>query len=345
MAACQVVVTSHGGPEVIRVEAAPLPWPGPDEVRVHVHAAGVSFADLLQREGVHPESPTPPYTPGWDVVGVVEAHGPGVTEPPLGTRVAALTVYGAQATHLCLPAARLVVVPPGEDAVEAVCLVMDWVVAYQLIHRVTRLRQGQSALVQGAAGSVGTALLQLGRLAGVRMWGTASAGKHDVVRRYGGIPIDYRTEDVVARVRAETTAAGTGPGVDAVFDAIGGKVTVRSRAALRPGGTLAVFGLTGMLDPSGRRRRNLTARTLWSYARVVGAWALSRRRIRLYSIQRVARRHPDWYQADLTQLFRLLEDGAIAPVIADRITLDDVREAHERLAAGAVTGKIVVALR
>lgn len=272
------------------------------------------------------------------MVGVVEALGPGVQTPRAGSLVAALTVHGGQASHLCWPAADLVEVPATVDPGEAVALVMDWVVADQLIHRVARLRAGQIALVHGAAGSVGSALVQLCIRDGIRVFGTASAAKHGIIRSLGGIPIDYRTEDFVAAVQAATQ----GHGVQAVFDGIGGPVTTRSLRALRRGGTLAVFGLTGLLDSSGRRSSRRTTQTLWAYARVFASAALRGRRARLYSIQRLARRHPDWYRADLTRLFRLLDAGQIHPLIADRITLAEVPRAHERLAHGAVTGKIIV---
>src|SRR5262249_42461767 len=151
------------------------PEPKHGEVRVRVLAAGVALPDVMAREGVHPETPRVPFTPGWDLVGVVDRLGGGVSGIAPRALVAAVPIHGAHAQFVCLPQRELVPVPPGLDAVEAVSLVLNYITAYQMLHRSARVEPGQRVLIHGAAGGVGTALLQLGRLAGLEMYGTCSS--------------------------------------------------------------------------------------------------------------------------------------------------------------------------
>jgi NADPH2:quinone reductase len=169
------IVTHYGGPDELRVVNEERPEPKDGEVRVRVLAAGVSLPDLLMREGVHPETPPLPFTPGWDLVGVVDRLGDGISGIEPGQTVAALPITGAYSEFVCLPQRELVPAPSGLDAAEAVSLVLNYVTAYQMLHRSDHVRPGQRALIHGAAGGVGSALLQLGRLAGLEMYGTCSS--------------------------------------------------------------------------------------------------------------------------------------------------------------------------
>ena len=238
-----IVVTRYGGPDELQLVESPRPEPKLGEVRVRVLAAGVSLPDVMMREGIHPETPTLPFTPGWDLVGVVDQLGDGVSGVEPGQVVAALPIHGAYAEYVCLPARGLVPVPPGLDPGEAVSLVLNYVTAYQMLHRSAKIRPGQRVLIHGAAGGVGSALLQLGRLAGLEMYGTCSSRGAAAVSELGGIPIDYQHQDFVTEIRRLTR-----DGVDAVFDGIGGTNIWRSRKALRPGGKVVAFGLTGSLN-------------------------------------------------------------------------------------------------
>jgi NADPH2:quinone reductase len=195
------------------------------------------------REGVHPETPRVPFTPGWDLVGVVERLGPGVSGIAAGETVAALPISGAYAERICLPQRELVPVPAGLDPAEAVSLILNYITAYQMLHRSARGRAGQRALIHGAAGGVGSALLQLGRLVGLEMYGTCSSKTASTVVDLGAVPIDYRNQDFVQEIRRLT-----GDGVDIVFDGIGGKHIWRSREALRRGGMVVAYGLTASLS-------------------------------------------------------------------------------------------------
>src|SRR4051794_17878497 len=193
----RVIVTRYGGPDELRLIEEKCPEPRRGEVRVKVLAAGVSLPDVMMREGIHPETPRLPFTPGWDLVGVVDRLGDGVSGIEPGQTVAALPISGAYAEFVCLPKRELVPVPSGLDAAEAVSLVLNYVTAYQMLHRSAKVRTGQCVLIHGAAGGVGTALLQLGRLAGLELYGTCSAAGTSAVSDLGDIPIDYRQLDFV----------------------------------------------------------------------------------------------------------------------------------------------------
>jgi len=341
----RVVVTHYGGPDALRVVEEERPEPKRDEVRVRVLAAGVSLPDIMAREGVHPETPRPPFTPGWDLVGVVDRLGDGVTGIEPGQIVAALPIHGACAEFVCLPQRELVPVPSGLDAAEAVSLVLNYITAYQMMHRSAKVRSGQRVLIHGAAGGVGTALLQLGRLAGLEMYGTCSSRSAPAVSELGGIPMDYRHEDFAKEIHRLTSE-----GVDAVFDPIGGLHLWHSRKALRPGGTVVGYGLRSSLRgeglASGRpgRRQRFGGTALFGLY-IAGGWLLpGRKRLVPYSIQTLKRLQPEFFRQDLIALFDLLQQKQIKPLIAHRFPLVEARRAHELLGAGGVTGKIVLVL-
>src|SRR5512134_1825077 len=232
----RIIVTHYGGPDALQVLEEECPEPKAGEVRVRVLAAGVALPDLMAREGTHPETPQVPFTPGWDLVGVVDRLGQGVTGFVPGQVVTAMPIHGAYAEYVCLPQSEFVPVPAGLDPAEAVSLVLNYITAYQMMHRSAKVKRGQRVLIHGAAGGVGSALLQLGRLAGLERYGTCSSRGASAVSDLGGIPIDYRQLDFVKEMHRLT-----GEGVDVVLDGIGGTHIWRSRKALRPGGTVVAY--------------------------------------------------------------------------------------------------------
>jgi NADPH2:quinone reductase len=282
----RIIVAHYGGPDALRIIEEDRPEPKEDEARVRVLAAGVSLPDVMMREGVHPETPPVPFTPGWDLVGVVDSLGAGASGFDRGQMVAALPITGAYAEFVCLPQRELFPVPPGLDPAEAVSLGLNYVTAYQMLHRLARVTSGQRVLIHGAAGGVGSALLQLGRLAGLEMFGTSSSRSASVVSDLGGIPLDYRHQDFVQEIRRLT-----GDGVDAVFDPIGGTHVWQSRETLRPGGKVVVYGNTPSLRGEGlaapRPGRRQRTRGFGIIARCIAAsWLLpGRKHVVPYSIQ------------------------------------------------------------
>jgi NADPH:quinone reductase-like Zn-dependent oxidoreductase len=330
----RVVVMQHGGPEVLQVVEEDLSEPQTGEVRVRTLAAGVSAYDLMhRRSGSLPGVPPVPFTPGEDIVGLVDKLGEGVSTVEPGQRVAGYPRGGGYAEFLCLPASELVPVPAGVDPAEAVCLVTNYLTAHMLLHPTANVQPGDRILVHGAAGGVGSALLELGKLAGLEMYGTASKHNHELVSALGATPIDYRTEDFVERIRSLT-----GDGVDAVFDPVGGAGQLRrSYQALRKGGLLVSFGM---------------AATTRSGLRVIPLSLLMVLLLKLIPDGKQARMSPnlaefapahiDWYRETLTGLLDLLAAGRIKPLVAERIPLAEAARAHELLERGGYAGKVVL---
>jgi NADPH:quinone reductase-like Zn-dependent oxidoreductase len=341
----RIIVTHYGGPDALQVVEEDCPEPKRGELRVRVLAAGVSLPDLMMREGIHPETPAVPFTPGWDLVGVVDRLGGAVSGFERGQMVAALPISGAYAEFVCLPQRELVPVPSGLDPAEAVSLILNYVTAYQMLHRSAKVRVAQRVLINGASGGVGTALLQLGHLAGLEMYGTCSSRGAPAVSDLGGIPINYQHQDFVKEIHRLTSG-----GVDVVFDGIGGRHIWRSREALRSGGKVVAYGLTGSLrggrlasGRSGRRHRFRAIAIFGLYT--AGGWLLpGRKRVIPYSIQWLKRLRPELFRKDLLTLFGLLQEGRIKPPIAQRFPLAEARRAHEILGKGGIIGKIVLVL-
>jgi NADPH:quinone reductase-like Zn-dependent oxidoreductase len=339
----RVIVTHYGGPDALQVVEEECPEPKHGEVRVRVLVAGIGLPDIMARQGIHPETPRVPFTPGWDLVGEVDRLGEGVSRLEPGQRVAALPIHGAYAQFVCLPQGELVPVPSGLDAAEAVSLILNYVTAYQMLYRSAQVRPGQRVLIHGAAGGVGSALLQLGRLSTLQMYGTCSARGASAVSELGALPIDYQHQDFVQEIQRLT-----GEGVDVVFDPIGGAHMWHSRQALRPGGRVVGYGNTTSLRgqglASGRPGRRNRLHGLPIYALyIAGGWLLpGRKRVVPYSIQTLKRLRSAWFRQDLIALLDLLHQQQIKPLIAQRLPLAEARQAQELLEKGGVIGKIVL---
>jgi len=334
----RVVVSRHGGPDVLQVVHEELQEPAAGEARVKVLAAGVSAFDLMyRRSGRLPGSPAVPFTLGEDVVGVVDAVAEGVPDLEPGQVVAgatwALGVGGGYADHVCLPASDLVPVPPDVDPAEAVCLVANYLTAHLHLLEYAGAQGGERILIHGAAGGIGTALLELGKLAGLEMYGTVSERNLELVSRLGATAIDYRHEDFVERIRTLS-----GDGVDVVIDPVGGARQLwRSYRTLRHHGRLVWLGSAatkghspwaGLLSlPMVGLLKILPDGKSVPHCPDVGSYAKA---------------HPDWYRATLSELLDSLATHQIRPVVAARVPLAQAADAHRQLERGGVGGKIVL---
>jgi len=339
----RIRIARFGGPEVLElVEEPTIPSPGPGEVRIKVLAAGTGFTDTFIRRGRYPDFKGPlPFTPGYDLVGVVEQAGAGVTEPCEGQMVADLCVVGGYTQYAIRPARFLVPVPGGVDPATAVCIPLAYLTAFQMLTRIRYLPPGATILVIGASGTVGTALLDLARHLGLKAIGTASAANLPVVERFGATAIDYRAGDFVAAVRRLITGREGGAGVDAAFDAIGGAHFAKSFACLAPGGLLAGYGSQTMATGSeglAAAALGLARIKLWG---ALGGLFAGRRAV-FYSITARRKTHLEEFKADMATLFDLLRKGAIHPVVIERLPLAAASEVHGRIDAGGLGGKIVL---
>lgn len=326
-----VQLRRYGGPDELEVVDAPLPTAGRGEVRVRVLASGLEYTDTLIRRHLYPQTAShrPPFVMGYDLVGEIDQLGAGVSDFQIGERVADMTVVGSNATYRTLQASDLTEVPEGVDPAEAATLVLSWMTAYQMLHRAARVHRAQRVLVHGAAGAVGQALLVLGGLAGLELWGGAHGRHADLIRKLGATPVDYQREDFT-RVLPD--------GFDVVFDGIGEDGYRRSFAALKPGGLLCAFGYSAGVED---RRRMLTL-LMWIARLYLWRWLPGGRQAFFYSINAMRLRHPAWFTEDLQRLLAMLANGAIQPRVAERVRFDDVAEAHRRLEAGGLDGKLVL---
>lgn len=330
-----VMLTKRGGPEVLEEVELPLVDPAPGEVRVAVQATGAGGTDVTMRRGSYIYAPKMPFVPGYEVVGRVEKLGAGVTELRVGQRVAALIVHGGYAEKLVRPAADFVGL--GDDVRapdEAVlALILNYVTAYQAMHRTVQVKAGQTALVTGASGGVGSAAIELLRLAGLTVYGAASHARHDFVRSLGAIPIEGRGRPVDAALRELLPE-----GVDYAFDGLGGKYLGQCVRATKPGGHVVGYGFSATSGPDGKPR--LLTILSGMLALLVGS-RLRGRRGSFYGITALYRKDRTPFREDLPKLVALLDAGKLNPKIAARLPLLAARKAGELLERGGLEGKIV----
>jgi NADPH2:quinone reductase len=327
-----VMLTRKGGPEVLEMTEQELREPGPGEARVRLRACGVGATDVMMRRGYYPYAPKRPFPPGYDIVGTVDALGSGASAAgvAVGDRVAALTVHGGYADYLYRGADELVKVPDGLDDAEVVALILNYVTAYQMIHRVANQRAGETALITGANGGVGQALLELLRVHGVTAIGAASKRAHDLVRGFGATPIDSRDADVAAGTHAVVPA-----GVDASYDALGGKYVGQCIRGTRRGGHVVAYGFSGT--------NNALLPIARGYAALYVGGPLAGRKCTFYGITQLFRKDKQPFKEDLVKLFDLLAQRKLAPKIVARMKLPvDARAANELQEKGGIDGKIVL---
>ena len=322
------LLTGKGDPSMLVTQALPLVEPGPGQLRVRVLATGVGATDVTMRRGRYPYAPKLPFVPGYESVGIVDAIGAGVTGFARGERVCALLVHGGYAEYVVRDARDWVKVPDGLDTIEVTATILNYVTAYQAIHRAAKLPPGATALVTAAAGGCGQAFVQLLVAHGVRVIAAASARSHALLRALGAEPIEGRGGAIDRATRAIVPG-----GVDAAFDGVGGATLRECMRATRRGGTIVWYGFMGA-NSLGAVARN-------AFDTFVGA-RLSGKRGRFYGITALYRKDPRPFHDDLPRVFALLAARKIAPRIALRLPLDAARAANERIEQGGVDGKIVL---
>lgn len=322
------MLTGKGEPDVLREVDLPLVEPGAGEVRLAVRATGAGGTDIIMRRGFYPYAPKIPFVPGYEVVGNVEALGSGVTNLKLGQRVAGLMIHGGYAEKLVRKASEFVPVADGVDDATAVALILNYATAYQAIHRIAKDKAGDTVLVTGANGGVGSAMLELLQTTGARVFAAASARHHDLVRSFGATPIESRTQPI------DTAILRLVPqGVDVALDNLGGPFVGQSIRATRKGGIVVGIGFSATGGSVGGFLRTLA--TLYLLALLTG------RRSTFFGVTQIYKKDPKPFREDLPALFALAKQGAINPRIAARLPLLAARQAAEMMERGGFEGKIV----
>jgi NADPH:quinone reductase-like Zn-dependent oxidoreductase len=338
-----IVLTGHGGPEVLQVQERPDPPVGPGEVRIAVRAAGINFADTMARVGIYPDAPKPPCVLGYEVAGEVESVGDGVSEHERGDRVVAGTRFGGQASMVTVPAGQVLSLPHRLSFEQGAAIPVNYSTAYCGLEIMGGIKEGNRVLVHAAAGGVGTAAVQIARMKGAEVYGTASAGKHDAIRELGvAHPIDYRTQDFEQEVMRITD----GEGVDIVFDAQGPRSFRKSYRVLRPGGRLIMYGLA---EASEGERRSIP-KLIGSLARMPLAtmpWWKSLQVMNenkgVFGLNMLS-----WWdtEGDIDRitgpLIEEIEQGDLQPVVAEAFPFDRAGDAHRFIAERKNIGKVVL---
>ncbi len=319
-----VIVTARGGPDNLQIIEQDRRPPASGEARIKILAAPLTQDDIAVRLGNRPWLAEIPFTPGYAIIGTVDAIGAAVTRVSVGDRVVSLTNFGGHAEYIYLAQDKLVHAPENLDPAEAVVLLLNYLVAYQILHRVAQVEEGDKVLIIGASGGCGTAFLQLGTLANLHMYGLASPNKHDVLIEYGAKPIDYHQQDVVAELRKSEP-----DGLDFVFNGMADEYVHRAMKMLRRGGALVQYGA-----PQTKMNFFIFLAQFLFYNLLPDG-----KKIKGYGTHRLG---VDLFAEDWQELFQLLEDGQIKPIIAHKFPLDEIVKANELLESGQVSGNIVI---
>jgi NADPH:quinone reductase-like Zn-dependent oxidoreductase len=338
-----VVITRHGGPEVLRVEERPDPPVGPGEVRVAVKAAGINFADTMARSGVYPDAPPVPCVVGYEVAGEVESLGEGVDDVKLGDRVIAGTRFGGHAELVTVPAAQLIPMPKKLSFEQGAAFPVNYGTAYAALVIMGGLKEGERALIHAAAGGVGISATQIAKGLGAEVFGTASGSKHDAIREQGvDHPIDYRNADFAQEVMRLTG----GEGVDVIIDAIGPSSFRKDYKILRQGGRLIMYGASEIQTGD---KRDIRA-ALKSLVRMPGAtlpwWkslGMMNENKGVFGLNMLA-----WWDSEgnldrVTEpLLEGLNKGELVPVVAEAFPFERAGDAHRFIAERKNIGKVVL---
>ncbi len=326
-----ILIEKFGGPEVLTLkESALLPDPDKNKVRIKVLATSAAFTDTLIRRGIYPDvRDQPPITPGYDMIGLVDKVGEYAGSWEEGEMVAALTVTGAYSQYMVLPSDQLVKVPKSIPAAEGVSLILSYVTAYQMLTRSAKVKAGNKVLIHGAGGAVGSALVQVGKTLGLKMYCTASKNQEELLKESGCHFIDYKSNDFAQKLQQLEPE-----GLDAVFDPFGGANFTKSLKVLQKSGILVAYGSYNASSKFGLIKDFLRTK-LWNLL----PWMPN---TTFYSIGDWHKKHFDWFKEDLDILFNWYLDGQLKPIIAKKMKLSEAPIAHRLIEKGGLMGKIVL---
>jgi NADPH:quinone reductase-like Zn-dependent oxidoreductase len=337
-----VVITRHGGPEVLEVQERPDPPAGPGQVRVAVRAAGINFADLLARSGVYPDAPSPPCVVGYEVAGEIESIGDGVEGHTVGDRVIAGTRFGGHAELVTVDAGQVYELPDSLSFEQGAAFPVNYATAFAGLVVMAGLKAGERVLIHAAAGGVGISASQIAKARGAEVFGTASASKHEAIAAQGvDHAIDYRNKDFEAEVRRITG----GEGIDVAFDALGPASFRKDYRLLREGGRLVMYGYSESESAAGRNIPAL-ARTMLRMPVATLPWwkslALMNENKGVFGLNMLKWWDREGLDRVIEPLLDDLREGRIAPVVAESFPFDQAANAHAFIAERRNIGKVVL---
>lgn len=336
-----LVLTGYGDPDVLKVQEWPEPVPGPGKIRIAVHSAGVNFAELMARIRLYPDAPKPPGVLGYEVAGVVESVGEGADPALVGKRVMGATRFGGFAELAVAHPEDVIPMPDSMSFDEGACIPVVYGTAYGAIYKGGNVEPGETVLIHAAAGGVGTAAIQLAAHRGATIIGTASSSKHEALKRMGvHCTIDYRTEDVTAKVRE--FLGGKGP--DVILDARGGKDFKESFALLRAGGRLVIYGVNTMV--TGENFNPLAALSVWWNTPKFDGINMMQSSKTVVGLNMLKLWDDHGTLASVCKpLAKLTEEGVIKPVLGEVFPWEKAADAHRYLLARKNVGKVVLRVR
>lgn len=342
-----LVVRRYGTPEVLESRQIPDPQAKAGEVLIRVKAIGVNFADLLQRMGLYPGSPKPPFVPGLEIAGVVEKvvegsgrRGDGEAFKP-GDAVVAMPHFGAYAEWVAAPANLVYRIPAGMPFEVAAAFPVNYLTAYHSMFVMGNLRPGDRILIHGAAGGVGIAAVQLARARGLVVFGTAGGAKQEFLRKIGvDHAIDYERSDFVKVVRQFAP-----DGIEMVMDPIGGKSLVRGQKCLGPTGRLVIYGLSDAAGTTGKRSLVRGLKALVQTPRFHPLKLMQQNLAVIGVSLGVLETRGALLRGELDELFGLYGEGKLKPVIAKTFPLDQAAAAHQYIHDRKNIGKVILAVR
>ena len=330
----RIVYSKRGGLEAIEIIDEKSPEPGKDEVMIEVHRAGINFADLMMRQGLYGAAPDFPFTPGYEVSGVIRAIGSDVESHNVGDRVVALTGFGGYAEQVVVSGERAWTLPDNVSFDAAAAMPVTYLTAHHMLVHLGNFREGDSVLVHHAAGGVGTATAQIVKaLNGGRIYGTASAEKANFVKKMGMIHIP-RGENFVQRIKAESD------GVHHALDPVGGKHVMESYKALRNGGRLYVFGASSAVK--GPKRSLWTAIKMWRTTPRFDPIRMMNSNKSVYGVHMGMWKDEEIAREQMVALASMLEKGQIDPVIDSVYRFEDVAKAQQHIHNRGNRGKVLL---
>lgn len=334
-----IVITRHGGPEVLQIQERPDPTPRAGEVQIRVRASGINFADLMARMGLYPEAPKPPSVVGYEVAGEVSALGAGVGNVKVGDRVLAPTMFGGYAEKVVVPAMSAFKMPEGMDFAEAAAIPVNYMTAYHMLHHVGSLKAGEFVLIQAAAGGVGLAVIDLALAAGAIPIGLASESKHEFLRERGAECLISRDEDLFEAVKKYTDKRG----VDLVLDSEGGPGLQDSYNMLRSGGRLISFGASSLAMGNRRDMFGALSRLLRTPKFKPLTLMKENRGVIGVNMNTLSQRAPDIVAREMQSLLAMHAAGQIRPHVDKQFAPEEAGAAHQYLHDRKNKGKVVIA--